>query len=173
MKLAELAELKAVLEQNPNHESHRDALAKTGFWGNQGAGCVVIAKGTGRILMPHRSPHVEQPNTWGTWGGAIDGQEDPLKAALREFEEESSMSSSMVVETFPLYVFKHQSGFQYHNFLVVIKEEFEPTLDWETQGSQWVEFGEWPGTLHFGFQGILNDAASVKIIKEQIAVAKS
>ena len=52
-----------------NDDEHAETLAKTGFWGKQGAGSLVVAKDTGRILLAHRSRAVEQPNTWGVWGG--------------------------------------------------------------------------------------------------------
>ena len=55
-----------------NDSEHRAELNRTGFWGKQGAGCIILAKDTGRICLPHRSQYVEQPGTWGTWGGAID-----------------------------------------------------------------------------------------------------
>ena len=51
----------------------------------------MLALDTGRILLPHRSQAVEQPGTWGTWGGAIDGKEQPKTAALRELREEAGM----------------------------------------------------------------------------------
>ena len=51
---------------------HAEALQQTGFWGRAGAGVLFLARDTGRILIAHRSADVEQPDTWGTWGGAID-----------------------------------------------------------------------------------------------------
>lgn len=168
-----LHEIRTLVDSTPNADEHRAALQKTGFWGKQGAGCLPISRSTGRILMAHRSPYVEQPNTWGTWGGAIDGNEDPLKAALREFEEEAGMSHDMVLETFPLHLFQHESGFRFHTFLVVLKDEFTPKLDWETQGFEWVEFGQWPHELHFGVKDILKNPQSVALIQQQIELAKS
>lgn len=39
------------------------------FWGNAGAGVILFAKDTGRVLLALRSPYVNEPNTWGTIGG--------------------------------------------------------------------------------------------------------
>lgn len=155
-----------------NDSDHHAALADTGFWGRAGAGCIFVSKDTGRILLNHRSRHVEQPGTWGVWGGAIDGRESPLEAAKREAYEEAGASptDSQIV---PIYVFHDQkSGFKYYNFMVVVDEEFNPKIpresQWETQGWDWFEFGKWPSPLHFGVTAILNDSQSVAKIKKVI-----
>lgn len=147
-----------------NDEEHRQALNKTGFWGRQGAGCIIMAKDTKRFCIAHRSKYVEQPNTWGTWGGAIDSGEDPKVAAAREVKEEAGYHGSM--HLIPLYVFKHESGFTYYNFLAIVESEFEPSLDWETQGFEWVNFGDWPSPMHPGLQRLLSDPASIRTLEK-------
>ena len=142
---------------------HGAALRTTGFWGKQGAGCIFLAKDTGRFCIAHRSRSVEQPNTWGTWGGAMDSGETPIEAARREVEEEAGYTGD--AQFVPLFVFNHSSGFRYSNFLAIVETEFTPQMDWETQGFKWVEFGEWPQPLHFGMQSILADPASMATIK--------
>lgn len=133
---------------------HASALRDTGFWGRAGAGALIVASDTGRILIPHRSASVEQPGTWGVWGGAIDAGEDPAAAARREVEEEAGASS--VARMVPLYVFR-KGDFRYHNFLAVVPSEFQPRLNWETQGFRWVEFGDWPAPMHFGLKALLDN----------------
>lgn len=149
-----------------NDAEHRAELNRTGFWGKQGAGCIILAKDTGRICLPHRSQYVEQPGTWGTWGGAIDSGEDPRVAAARELREEAGYDGKL--KLLPLYVFRHPSGFTYYNFLALVDSEFEPKLDWETQGYRWVEWGDWPTPLHNGLKMLLNDPDSVDTIKKYI-----
>ena len=152
-----------------NDREHQQALQDTGFWGRAGAGCIFIAKDTGRILLNHRSQYVEQPGTWGVWGGAIDSRETPIQAVKREAQEESGYipdDSSII----PIYVFHDEkSGFKYYNFIVLTDDEFTPKIpissQWETQGWKWVEYGNWPSPLHFGVKAILNDSKSVSIIK--------
>ena len=146
-----------------NDQEHRQALKRTGFWGRRGAGCIILAKNTGRFCIAHRSSKVEQPGTWGTWGGAIDEGEDPARAAQREVAEEAGYSGAM--KMVPLYVFKHKSGFTYYNFLAIVEREFQPRLDWETQGYDWVEYGAWPSPLHPGLQAVLSDAPSQDIMR--------
>lgn len=152
-------------------EEHQKALDATGFWGKQAAGCIFLAADTGRLCLAHRSRNVEQPGTWGTWGGAIDEGEDPSRACMREVKEESGYSGP--AKMVPLYVFSHDSGFRYYNFLAVVASEFTPVLDWETQGSKWFDFGKWPKPLHPGMVSVLQDPASVKVIKSYAAKAAS
>jgi len=147
-----------------NDAEHAAELGRTGFWGKQGAGCIIMAKDTGRICLPYRSAHVQEPNTWGTWGGAIDGNEDPAVAAKREVQEEAGYDGP--VKMVPLLLFQHSSGFRYFNFLALVEREFTPQLNWETQTFDWVQFGEWPAPLHPGLKSLLNDSASIQTIKE-------
>jgi 8-oxo-dGTP pyrophosphatase MutT (NUDIX family) len=143
---------------------HSKMLAKTGFWGKRGAGCLFQALNSGRICIAHRSNYVEQPGTWGTWGGAIDKDETPDQAVMREVEEEAGYNGKL--KLIPLYVFKHSSGFTYYNYLALVDKEFTPKLDWETQGYRWAVFGEWPTPMHPGLKLLLNDENSIKIIEK-------
>jgi 8-oxo-dGTP pyrophosphatase MutT (NUDIX family) len=131
---------------------HRDALLNTGFWGKQGAGCIIAAKKTKRLLLPLRSRYVEQPNTWGTWGGAIDNTENPLDAAKRELYEEAGYIGN--AQMIPLSIFQKDT-FKYFNFLAIVKDEFEPTLNWETQDYIWTRLDNLPSPLHFGLKWVL------------------
>lgn len=149
---------------------HARAMAQTGFWGAQGAGCIFMAKDTGRFLIAHRSAHVEQPGTWGTWGGAIDQGESPEAAAQREAEEEAGHTGD--VKLIPLFVFEAKKQekvvFRYSNFLAIVPTEFEPHLNWESQGFRWCQFGKWPTPLHFGLKAVLDDPHSVHAMQQAI-----
>ena len=157
-----------ILEQSQD-ELHGQALRQTGFWGRAGAGAIFMARDTGRIFLPLRSEYVEQPNTWGTWGGAIDEGENPAEAAAREAYEEAGYSPRPE-DIIPLYVFKHPSGFQYFNFLILVPHEFEhsphPESEWETADADWFEHGNWPSPMHFGLKNLLRDPKSSKTIYE-------
>jgi 8-oxo-dGTP pyrophosphatase MutT (NUDIX family)/spore germination cell wall hydrolase CwlJ-like protein len=129
------------------------------YWdsGLGAAGCIFVAKDTGRILLSHRSDSVNEPNTWGTWGGKIDESETPAQAVIREIEEETGYDGRYKLS--PLWTFKdHEAGFKYHNYLAIIEFEFTPKLNWETDNSEWVEWGEWPSPMHFGLQSLLQHA---------------
>ena len=140
-----------------NDYDHAQALDQTGYWGKQAAGSIFLARDTKRFLIAHRSRRVEQPGTYGTWGGAIDEGEDPETAARREAVEEAGHQEQIVM--LPLYVFRDKS-FRYSNFLAIVDHEFEPVLNWETQGYEWCEWGHWPQPLHFGLKAVFADVAS-------------
>lgn len=160
-----LEKLQQSISENSDDE-HRQQLQKTGFWGARGAGCLFLALDTRRICIAHRSEHVEQPNTWGTWGGAIDRGESPETAVQREAREEAGYSGGMKLE--PLYVFKHPSGFTYYNYLAIVEREFAPQLDWETQGYRWITYPRWPEPLHPGMIVLLNDSGSIATIERHV-----
>jgi 8-oxo-dGTP diphosphatase len=125
------------------------------YWGEEAAGCIFIAKDTGRILLAKRGEEADQPGEWGTWGGKIDGDESPKEAVAREVEEETGYDG--VTKISPLYTFKDGS-FKYHNFLVIVPFEFTPQLNWENESSAWIEFGKWPEPMHFGLQTLIQHA---------------
>ncbi len=145
---------------------HKKAMMETGFWGRAAAGALIVAENSGRFLIAHRAEGTLQPNTWGTWGGAIDRGETPEQTVLRELQEEADFTSE-TKEILPLYVFKHESGFCYNNFLVVVSDEFEPVLNWEMQQFGWFHFGDWPNPLHFGLQQLLQDEDSLGVLKKR------
>lgn len=154
--------------QDVNDADHGEALEQTGFWGRAGAGCLFMARSTGRFLVNHRSHHVEQPGTWGTWGGAIDRSEDPVAAVKREAYEETGYHGAVEIE--PLYVFV-KGTFRYSNFLLVVDDEFKPDIpeehQWETQGWRWCDYGQWPSPLHFGLVSLLDDTKSAEIMRRR------
>jgi 8-oxo-dGTP pyrophosphatase MutT (NUDIX family) len=125
------------------------------YWGDTAAGCIFVAKDTGRILLAQRGIEAEEPGTWGTWGGKIDGDESPQEAVKREVEEETGYDG--ITKITPLYVYR-DGTFKYHNFLVIVPFEFTPQLNWENENSAWVEYGKWPEPIHFGLTTLLNHA---------------
>lgn len=119
------------------HDLHSQALEQTGFWGRRAAGCLFLARDTGRILLSHRSLAVLEPGTWGTFGGAVDDGETEEEAVAREVLQETEYAGRF--ELLPLARFAHASGFTYQNYLAVVDSEFQPVLDGENQGFAWVD----------------------------------
>ena len=136
-----------------------DNDADESFWGNVGAGVLPIAQDTGRILLNYRSAYVNEPHTWGVWGGKVDFEDgDYQQEAQREFIEESGYAGS--IRLIPSFVFRTR-GFEYHNFIGVIPKEFEPKIDrqhqWETESYQWFSLEELANVepKHFGLSTLL------------------
>jgi len=142
------------------------------FWGNCGAGCIIICISSCRILLPYRSKLVNEPSCFGVWGGKIDEEEGQSENEIedvvkREFTEESGYDGD--IDLIPAFIFETPNkSFKYYNFIGLIDEEFTPTLDWETQSFKWVTFNELMSIKpkHFGLQGLLNDPKSLEIIKK-------
>ena len=149
-------------DENP----HYKALKETGFWGKQAAGCIFGCPRTGRLLLPLRSLKVTEPNTWGTWGGALDEDETPEQGVKREIQEETEYSGRY--RLVPLSVFVHPSGFKYHNFLAIVLREFKPKLNWETHRAVWFEREDIPHRLHSGLQALLHIESNQRIIEQNI-----
>lgn len=139
------------------------------FWGDFGAGILPISKTTGKILVAYRSAYVNEPHTWGVWGGKLDVEDDNklIDAAKREFKEESGYKGS--VDLYPAFIFKSPNGsFEYYNFIGIVGKEFIPNLDWETETFKWVTYDELINlnNKHFGLEALLKDKKSHDIIKK-------
>jgi len=131
------------------------------FWGNIAAGVLPYCKETKRFLLNYRSEYVNEPHTWGIWGGKLDGDEDIKDAVIREFEEESKYNGN--VELIDAYVFKSGGGFEYYNFIGIIENEFIPELDWESENFKWVTLEGLYNhdNLHFGLETLLKESENV------------
>lgn len=143
-----------------------NADSETGFYGKWGAGCIPFSKATKRFLIAHRSNNppprdVEQPGTWGTWGGA--GVKNPEYTVRMELSEETGFSGHF--DLLPIFVF-NSGSFRYSNFIAVMDDEYTPRLNWESQGFRWCDFGDWPSPLHFGLKAILADPTSISTMKK-------
>jgi 8-oxo-dGTP pyrophosphatase MutT (NUDIX family) len=120
-----------------------------------GAGSIILSKSTKRILLTKRSVHLRQAGKWSSWGGWINSGEDPLEGALRELVEETGFSGQ-ILEKHSLLVYQ-KYNFQYHNFLLVVEDEFEPITDWETDEFAWFELDKFPDALHFGLKSLMDE----------------
>jgi 8-oxo-dGTP pyrophosphatase MutT (NUDIX family) len=134
-----------------------DNRAGKPFWGDAGAGVLpfYMDKGEPVFLLALRGPEVNEPGTWGVWGGKMERGETPEEAALREFKEECDYDGP--IEMHASYVYK-TSGFTYHNFLGVLPAKFKLPEDfgWETDEARWVTLDGMSGLdLHFGLEALL------------------
>ena len=144
---------------------HAISTDETGkFWGNTGAGGLFYCTKTNRFLVSHRSAIVNEPHTWGTWGGAIDDDETPVEAVKREVTEETKFKGKY--KLVPSFIFK-SSNFRYHNFIIIVNKEFIPTLQWESKGYAWLKIDEFPkgDDLHPGLRAWLPYLKNEKTVK--------
>jgi 8-oxo-dGTP pyrophosphatase MutT (NUDIX family) len=133
-------------------EYHLSSGTNSMFFGNAGAGVLIYCTQTKRFLLGLRSRLVNEPGTWGTFGGKIDNDADPKSAARRELEEETGYDGNIDLQLFDIF----QSGnFKFYNFLGKVEEEFKPRLDWENSDAQWFSLDEFPRNLHFGTKRLL------------------
>ncbi len=154
-------------QQNGEDETeHNKALQQTGFYGRAAAGCLFLAKNTGRICIVRRSPQVQHRGTWGTIGGAINPGEDPKTAAIREAEEEVGYTYRRGDNLILLDVFA-SGDFRYTTFLYIVEREFQPRLNWEATNAGWFELSRLPAPLHFGLAATLSKPQCVAIIQKQ------
>lgn len=148
------------------NEEHKAALDETGYWGRRGAGVLIMSSETGRLLLPYRSTKVQEPHTWGTWGGAIDEGEDAAQAAIREMREEGGVRlnpTSMEL----LYEFR-DGDFRYTTFLAIVGREFRARLDKETESARWFELDGLPKRLHFGLRAITEDRKAMTVLRTRV-----
>jgi len=134
------------------------------FWGDAGAGVLIICRSTGKILVAMRGEQVNEPNTWGIFGGKMDKGETPEESAKRELIEESGYTGKY--ELIPAYVYVAPGNkFTYYNFIGIIENEFQPEYDWETAYAEWMTLGELlkAEPKHFGLKKLLEK--SMDIIK--------
>lgn len=136
----------------------------------EGAGILVLARDTGRLMALKRSDHVKHGRSWALAGGLLDPGETPAHGAAREFREETNYQGKDF-DLIPLAEFK-QNGFTYNNYLAVVDHEFAPDLDHENEGFKWVDsLQDWPRPVHFGITYLMNDADSMAIVNaEQKAI---
>ena len=138
-----------------------EGLTNRGFWGNAGAGVLAIAADTGKILVQLRSGSVEEPYTYGVVGGAVKASDVSgfERAASEEFEEETGARLQKLIPAF-----RFQSGhFVYQNFIGIVPSEFQPRMNWEADGYEWVT---WEELLrlhpkHFGLEALIKNSADL------------
>lgn len=121
-------------------------------WGRYGAAGVLVRHtdpddGRVRYFLQLRSAHSHQGGTWAIPGGALNSDETPAEAALREFAEEINIELP-AHEVAGVHEDDH-GGWCYWTVVVDVDERFEPPTDlhWETADVAWVEATD-VGDLH-------------------------
>ena len=105
------------------------------------AGCILLARDTGRWGLQQRSNSVTDPGVWSTWGGGREPGETEQQCVLRELAEESGYQGTVELRSLA-------NNGRYHTFVALVPQEFEPRLNSESQNWCWVNPGQWPKPLH-------------------------
>ena len=140
-------------------------LLKEAEEGSKAAGAIIIAKDTGRILLEYRSPLVDFPLCWSTFGGGKQNNESIEDCCKREIKEELGYSGPIKLDK--CYVNK-SDNFEYHTFIAEVPKEFTPKITMETTTAYWFDKGIWPMIKHPGFEECLNDEDVKKKLKRFI-----
>lgn len=141
-------------------------LINEAYWGSIAAGIVPYCNKTKRFLVGLRSGDVMEPNTWGGFGGKLDvdeGIDESIQeAAIRELGEETGYSGS--IRLIKGFVYRDDAhNFQYHNFIGVVFDEFDPHLNWENDDAVWLTYSmllRLPDK-HFGLSRFMKESKSL------------
>lgn len=128
-------------------------------------GALIVAANTGRVLLQLRSPTSDTPNTYGQFGGSIDGNEDITQALTREIGEETGYWGPMILR--PLTPSKHpKKDFTYYNMAALVPFEFDPQINEESGGYIWFDprTEGYPTPLHPGLTELLKDKPSMATV---------
>ena len=141
---------------------YEKSIEETGYCSNKAAGCLIFCFTTKRFLVARRSVFVQEPLTWGTWGGSADEGESDSDCAIRELSEETGYEGEL--ELIP--VFKFTDGdFSYQNYIAIVQREFEPVLTWETSDYRWLSLNNFPKPFHCGLESLLNDPKTIQLLE--------
>ena len=148
------------------------------FWGNAGSGVLVVARDTQRILLGLRSEDVNEPNTWGNFGGAIGvtdwGEPEealpPEENALKEMAEEIGYTGA--IEMMPSFTYRSPE-FTYYNFIGIVEQESDVPLNqfnWEVSELQWFTLAEIMAlpNLHFGVSALMSQEEMITFNAEEL-----
>jgi ADP-ribose pyrophosphatase YjhB (NUDIX family) len=128
------------------------------------SGALFYALNTKRFLFLHRTQS-KQNNVWGLVGGRSTTNETPIKALQREIKEEIG-DVAEAVKTIPLETFvSTDEKFNFHTYLLVVKQEFIPKLNDEHDGYAWASFSKWPKPLHQGLRNTLQNKTNITKLK--------
>lgn len=120
------------------------------------AGGLFLARSTKRFLFLLRSQG-RTAGTWGLAGGKIEADDaTPYEALLREIQEELGHCPT-IEKTVPIELYQSpDERFYYNTYVLIVPDEFIPSLNDEHWGYSWVSYDHWPKPLHQGVKTTLS-----------------
>lgn len=135
----------------------------------QGAGMIVYCDETGRFLLVKRSPTCDYPGTWCGLGGGVEDGEGLSEAVRREAFEEAQFPEDAPCDLH--YIGCQESpGFEFHNYLGVVPEEFDPVLNNEHTEHQWCEWSDFPEEMHPCMMDALNSDEGQAVLEKHAGI---
>lgn len=135
-----------------------------------GCGALVYSIQTRRYLFLLRNQK-RHAGSWGLVGGGVESGESPVEALHREIQEEIDLNE--FIQLIPLEKFTSDAGnFEYHTYLITVKNEFVPKLNNEHRGYAWTTIEDHPKPLHpgvwrtFNFKAILDKIKTFETVLE-------
>jgi 8-oxo-dGTP pyrophosphatase MutT (NUDIX family) len=117
------------------------------------------------FLLRNQKRHA---GSWGLVGGGVESGESPSVALQREIVEE--IGAIEFDKIIPLEKFTSENKmFEYHTYLILVKEEFVPLLNDEHRGYAWTSIDDHPKPLHpgvwrtFSFKSVIEKIRTVEI----------
>lgn len=116
-----------------------------------GAGVLVVAQSTGRVLLCQRADDIANGCTWSVFGGRVDGSEEPEEAAARELFEEAGIDiDGRELEL--IHERQKGKGGTYYTFVLVVSRENKPKINDESSDFGWFDIDDLPEPLHPGLE---------------------
>lgn len=113
-------------------------------WGLFGAAGILLhrinALGEKQVLLQHRAAWSDGGSTWGIPGGAMDYNETPHDAALREAYEEAGVPAGHVL-VYTEHVMDH-GNWTYTTIIGEVLTSFDIVFDDESETVEWVNLSE-------------------------------
>jgi 8-oxo-dGTP pyrophosphatase MutT (NUDIX family) len=128
------------------------------------SGGLFYSRTTKRFLFLLRTQG-KTAGTWGLVGGKKEQSDDTLVDALKReiLEEIGTLPDINKIVPLELFVSSDQN-FQYNTYLLVVDNEFIPSLNVEHSGYAWASYDQWPKPLHQGVKNSFNN----KIIRAKL-----
>jgi 8-oxo-dGTP pyrophosphatase MutT (NUDIX family) len=134
------------------------------------SGGIFLSLDTKRICLQLRNENNRHGGTWSFWGGKSENNEKPIDTLLRELREEIGILPD-IKKIYPLHKYISQDkNFEYNAFVILVFEEFIPSLNNESSGYCWINYGNYPISLHIGAKSLLSSKTIDKKIKTIINI---
>lgn len=115
----------------------------------ESTGALIFCVNTNRYLFLLRNG-VKFADTWSIPGGKVEPGESVIQALNRELIEEINFDVSQH-KLIPLETYTSlNQNFAYHTFIIPVKTEFVPFLNFEHKGYAWTSITDIPKPIHPG-----------------------